>query len=503
MAYLTGINFMRKKLIVLMILVIMLPLSSIASSSVIKSTNEDLDPLVDVSVTVEIQAIRFLEDTLEKSYESSKAVIKIPLIKNLLNRLFRLATVDDGNPNFYVKVFINGEEFTSDVWPDSKYVYGTWRATLNVPDDEEFVDIKIQLWDLKDSSSIPCDISGDPDDYDVELTYSIKTGHWTGDDSLKDPSGYGRLCGTDDGTIYETDNDCEIWFNIYQNDFDGDTIPYWTEQYYYYTDPKVKDEGDPDGDGASVEWEYKWGYNPFIYDYYEEIDPDGDSINNYEEYRTSQWFSDPFRKDVFVELDMMEDGPNGEKVYFPEASEELLNTAFDRQNVVFHLDYGDMAGHDRVPFDDLSTRGELDQIYEDYFLHGDENNWRRGVFHYGIVTYNVDGPPGWMYRSNAFQLASLGMEDLTRYDWLDRNIIYASGYMHELGHTFAFNPIPGHNKQSQYPWQPGYWINRPYKSCMNYGWVYTLVDYSDGSRRSPDIDDWARIDYDAFEREWR
>jgi len=37
---------------------------------------------------------------------------------------------------------------------------------------------------------------------------------------------------------------------------------------------------------------------------------------------------------------------------------------------------------------------------------------------------------------------------------------------------------------------------------MNYGWMYYLVDYSDGSRPIPDIDDWSRIDYDAFEREW-
>jgi len=150
----------------------------------------------------------------------------------------------------------------------------------------------------------------------------------------------------------------------------------------------------------------------------------------------------------------------------------------------------------------LSKRSELDMTYYNYFLHGDEENWRRGVFHYGIVTYNVDSAPGWMFRSNAFQLASLGMEDLTRYAFLERDIIYASGYMHELGHTFDFYPIPGHNQVSQYPWQIGYWINRPYKSCMNYGWVYTLVDYSDGSHMSPDIDDWERIDYDAFEREW-
>ena len=74
--------------------------------------------------------------------------------------------------------------------------------------------------------------------------------------------------------------------------------------------------------------------------------------------------------------------------------------------------------------------------------------------------------------------------------------------MHELGHTFNFNPIPGHDQFSKNPWQIGYWLNKPYKSCMNYAWMYILVDYSDGSRASPDIDDWNRIDYNFFEHEW-
>ncbi len=491
---------MKKELIVVMIITMILPLTTSVNSLIINNEGEDLDPLVDVEVTVEIQAIRYLEEGLSSSFE--KPLIRSVIFRNLISKFFGSIITNDDTPSFYIKVFVNDHEFTSDIWPDSNYVYDTWTATLNVPDEQEFVNINIQLWNSKNSGDIACDISGDPENYDVDLVYSIKTGKWTGDDSLGDPSGYGRLCGTDDGTIYEQDNDCELWFDIYQNDYDNDGIPYWAEENYYSTNPAEKEEEDIDGDGVLLGWEYKWGYNPFSYDDHETLDSDGDSVNNLEEYLTSEWLSDPFRKDVFVELDMMEDGPNGEKVYFPEHSEELLNTAFSRQNIVFHLDYGDMGGHERVPFDDLSTRRELENVYYDYFLHGDENNWRRGIFRYGIVTYNVDSAPGWMFRSNAFQLASFGMEDLTKYSFLDRDIIYASGYMHELGHIFAFYPIPGHNQLSQYPWQLGYWINRPYKSCMNYGWVYTLIDYSDGSRMPPDIDDWERIDYDAFEREW-
>lgn len=491
---------MKNELAVIIVIATILPVATTVNSLLITTVNEDLDPLVDIEVTVEVQAIRYLEENLLSSFE--KQLRKPVMLRGLLGKFFGPMTTSDEAQSFYIQVFINDHDFSSDIWPDSNYVYDTWTATLNVPDDQEFVTIKIQLWSSKNGETIACDISGDLGDYDVELVYNIKTGKWTGDDSLGDPSGYGRLCGTDDGTIYDQDNDCELWFDIYQNDYDGDRIPYWTEEQYYYTNPKEKEGEDTDGDNVSLEWEYKWGYNPFSYDDHETLDPDGDSINNLEEYRTSEWLSDPFRKDVFVELDTMQDGPNGEKVYFPEHSEELLNSAFNRQNIVFHLDYGDMGGHDRVPFDDMSTWRELETTYQEYFLHGDPENWRRGVFHYGIVTYSVDGAPGWMFRSNGFQLASLGMEDLTKYSFLDREIIYASGYMHELGHTFGFNPIPGHSQFSQYPWQLGYWINRPYESCMNYGWVYTLVDYSDGSQMRPDIDDWERLDYDAFEREW-
>jgi len=500
---------MRKVLVLLVLGSFLISLSGTVNSTIFVSNDEDLDPLVDVSVTVDIHAIRFLEEDAPKV----KNVVEKKLGRfdgnNLffkaIKRLIDQKLIKSDDPSLYLKVLINDNEFTSDIWTDTKYIYDMqWSATLDVPDDQEFVDITIQLWNSINEDEVLCDLSADPERYDVNIQYSIKTGHWTGDDQLSDASGYGRLCGCDDGTIYQKDRDCELWFDIYQNDYDSDGIPYWMEVNTYGTDPEVKNSGDPDGDKIPVDWEWKWGYNPFEAENHEQLDPDDDSIDNYEEYLTSEWFSDPFRIDVFVELDMMGDGPNGEKVYFPENSEELLNTAFNRQNFVFHLDYGDMGGHEIVPFDSETTHSELRDIYEDYFLHGDKNNWRRGIFHYGLVTYDVL-PRGYMFRSNAFQIASLGMEEkAVQIPTSTREIVYASCYMHELGHTFAFNPIPGHNQLSQHPWQIGWWISRPYKSCMNYAWTYRIVDYSDGSNPSPDRNDWDtnRLKLDAFEREW-
>jgi len=523
---------MRKNIIVLIAGVLLLTSITTITTSLANSSNRtDFDPLVDVEVTVELQTIRWLEEKLStlpgsmsidvdagimpsaiqkalgNNYGSSTAPFENLELGSSEFTISKKATTSQDELNFYVKVFVNDVEFESDVWENTKYIYDSgWSATLNVPDEEEFVNIRIQLWNAKLTGDVLCDISGDADSKDVNLVYSIKTGHWTGDDALSDASGYGRLCGCDDGTIYQQDDDCEIWFNIYQNDFDGDDIPYWIEVNDYGTDPEVSNIGeDADNDDIPIEWEWKLGYDPLVWDNHNVLDPDGDSLNNYEEYLTSAWFSDPFRKDVYVELDLMGVGPNGETAYFPEQAAELIQTAFDRQNIIFHLDYGTMGGHDIIPYIYMVDQHSLNQIYYNYFLHGNENNWRRGVFHYGLVSYRAEGAAGYMFRNNAFQIASFGHDNMAKNKtYLDKDIIYASAYMHELGHTFGFWPIPGHNRLGGIAGLMDWLRCLPYKSIMNYGYMYVMVDYSDGSRRSPDLDDWdpSRMLFDYFEDEW-
>jgi len=197
------------KYCIILILVSFFIISSTTGIEVKSSFPIDYDPLVDVEVTVEIQKIRAF-DKEDKQVRIEEYIDKT------------------SDPDLYVKIIINDQEFTSDTWHNTKYIYEPqFSATLNVPDDDEFVTVKIQLWDWNENGDILCDIGDEKDD--VELIYSIKTGHWTGDDQLEDPSGYGRLNGCDDGSIYIRDLDCELWFNIFQNDYDYDGIPYWTE----------------------------------------------------------------------------------------------------------------------------------------------------------------------------------------------------------------------------------------------------------------------------------
>ncbi|MGC9308019.1 MAG: hypothetical protein ACP5FL_04495 [Thermoplasmatota archaeon] len=496
----------------------MAPLSGIAlyeneHGSVIDAAagDDDLDPLSDVEVTVCIEKIR----SLEADDVQPEPIDWIDLVSD---------------PDFYVKVFINGEEFISPVWRNQKYVYEEWSATADVPDDEEFVDVVIELWDKNPGLDRLCDLSINdaryPYSYTANLTYSIKTGHWCGDDYVPydenwcgpDRSGYGRLNGCDDNSQYQHDRDCELWFDIRQSDPDGDGIPYWTEVNVYGTDPAVDNTGeDADGDGVPIEWEHTWGhalvenwwrdtiypvwyYDPFTWEDHENMDPDDDGLTNVEEYLTAQWGSDPFRDDLFIELDQMEAGDDGEPAsMLPEGAKERLQTAYDKHNIVYHLDDGCMGGGEMIPFEEETGVEELrEDYYYDYFLHGDEDNWRQGVFHYGLVIWD-GGFNGYGIQRDMWQISAKYIEQKCRQlFFIDEDIIYASVFMHETGHSLNIRNPGVDNFDAIYPWQPEYWKYRGYRSCMNYGHTYTLVDYSDGSRGMNDFDDWGTLDLAYF-----
>jgi hypothetical protein len=273
----------------------------------------------------------------------------------------------------------------------------------------------------------------------------------------------------------------------------------------YGTDPNTNDSNlDPNHDGIPITWDWTWGYDPFAEDDHASFDPEHDGLNNYEEYRTSQWGSDPFRKDLFIELDQMAVGPSGETSVFPEGSKEILYTAYDRRNLVYHLDDGKWSetGSDAVPFEASTDYEGLDIIYYNYFLHGDENTWRRGVFHYGVLVYNCEIAGGNMFGPNRYQISSMQMEKKAKFPFLQYDVVYASAYMHECGHTLIHGEIGGHDSWSKYPWQLGWWYWHPYKSCMNYGYMYQMVDYSDGSRPIHDFNDWERMDLTGFQEDW-
>jgi hypothetical protein len=461
-----------------------------------------------------------------------------------------LDTIDIlGNPDFYVKVVINSNEYVSDIWQNTKYVSTpNWSASCEVPKDIEFVNISIQLWDKDPLKAQLCDLSIDEGTYEecrtAELTYSIATGIWWGDDSKGeggfegiDPSGYGRLNGCDDNSIYQEDRDCELWFDITQNDFDGDGIPYWIEVNQYNTSPLIDNRGeDPDHDGLPIEYEHKWGcaysewhhgeeggyywiYNPFVWENHSALDPDKDGLDNIEEYKTSQWGSDPFRQDIFIEIDQMEEGPNGEGSFVPALSYEMIRDSHAKHNIVWHIDDGRYGGSDLIPFMADITEVDLNDWYWTYFMHGDANNWRRGVFRWAVIVYNSTWAYGFTFGSDVngtfaldcFLLSSQYHDSRVKSIPLiaslirktfnsekQRELIYAGAIMHETGHTLNIH-APGVDSGA-WPWEIEYWRYASYKSVMNYRYIYNgIVDYSDGSHGKNDYDDWGTMDLTNFQ----
>ncbi len=488
-------------------LLFLIPVSSMGAENRETQNHINYDPLVDVHVTFTVTNIRSLE-VHDELYD----------ITQIIRRL--------NPPSFYLVVWINDEVFESQVWPDSHVVHTDLSFVANVSNYEEFVSIRVGLFEQNDRGNDRLwDITHRSKPAFAEIEYSIKTGHWTGDDYRGDFSGYGRLNGYDDGNYDKRIRVAEVFFDITQNDYDGDGIPYWTEVNVYGTDPTVDNRGeDYSGDGVPIEWEHRWGYDPFTWDDHLNLDPDEDGLTNYEEYLTSQWGSDPFRKDIFLELDQMELGPNGEGTLIPENSKNLVKKPFHRRNIVFHIDDGSMGGGELIPFQESVSWPGLQQIYKENFLNNDYDNWRRGVFHYSVITYQHDYFHGFAFPSivdenepillDCFQLSTKEHEEIP-YEYpllrilarksIDnqyyRELIYASAIMHETGHVLGIyhSNTPGcDNQTTKYPWQSGWWIWRNYRSCMNYGYMYTFVDYSDGTHGRNDFDDWGRIDLTLF-----
>jgi hypothetical protein len=455
-----------------------------------QKTREDYDPLVDVTITVDILAIRAL-DTID-----------------LLS-----------DPDFFVKVFVNGAEFTSPVWNDTKYLYDCYNVTVDVPDENRSVDVTIQLWENDGDKNTLCDISKYPNNngsgLDVHLNYDISIGRWSGDNNnVGDVTGYGRLSGCADRSIYKNEYDCELWFNIYQNDFDNDGLPYWIETNVYGTDPAFDDSGkDDDLDGVPIEWEHRFGFNPLVWEDHKNIDPDIDSLNNIEEFLTYNFGSDPFRKDVFLEIDYMQES-NGEVRYVSNDALELVKNPFHRRNIVFHFDTGELNGGEIVPFDSESQFEEVLDIWNTYFLHNNSDDWRRGVFHYVIFVHDQtpkgfafsgDVPPYWGYNpgTDSFVLANTLVEKKSKLPFRTTAFIIASLIIHEIGHNFGIRfgePFGCDNRMTNSPFKIGWYIWRNYRSIMNYRYTYTILDYSDGSHGKRDYDDWGNIDLTYFEK---
>ncbi|MBS3801874.1 MAG: right-handed parallel beta-helix repeat-containing protein [Candidatus Thermoplasmatota archaeon] len=260
---------------------------------------------------------------------------------------------------------------------------------------------------------------------------------------------------------------------------------------------------DTDNDGATDAWEKQYDYDPLSWDNHKELDPDNDGLTNIQECYTSQWGSDPFRKDIFLEVDWMP-SQTGDPDQNRLTAEDIqtMKEVFEVKDIMFHIDHGKMGGGELVPYQSNFSNANLRDIYWDYFLHQDLNNPRKGIFHYCII--NDWGPgPGFAFIGwdglDSFDISAQELSE--NQPRRERNRLIVGGSIHELGHTLGLT-VDDHQGNDNIPatwlFTKQWWRYRQYKSCMNYYYTYRILGFSDGTHGPYDFDDWSHMDYSFF-----
>jgi len=460
-----------------------------------KEVDNRISPLENQGLTLEIKRIRH---------------------RGLADKLMKFGRSWRNKPTFYFVGVIDEKEFSS----DKTSLFTTWdtmnmqrRILRDVEEEKEASEVKLTIVERTTTGLIfkkTTDIQKDS----FSVTYDYRTGRWSGDDNYKDNDGYGHYLG-------ET---FEIWFDIYQNDVDGDAIPYWTEVNILDTNPWKDDSKlDPDEDGIDTYWEWKWDYDPFTWDDHCELDPDIDGIENIEEYQMKKWLANPFSPDIYVEVDGMVKKNFLDPLHFlSKESQQFLIERFCRHGFNLYFDDGwpggpVNGGGEILPWYTASAMadGVILQYYENHFA--DE---RKGIFRYllcggdqpAFTTPTKFNRQDGMHVVNHFKL-DLGYKAFTK---RTKNLVLAMLTQHEMGHSLGINPWTfegcdntSYNKGKQAAKEfKDTWGQ--YVSCMNYYYschfektrTFQMYDYSNGKNGPPyDQNDWEALYLPNFQME--
>jgi len=499
--------------------------------------DDRVSPLTNQAVFFEINRIRH-KGIIDQMMNSGSKVVN-----NILKRISSinkdLYLILDGlrpgigwrkKPIFNFIAILDGFEYIApkdfETW-DTDYM--NIEFFRNVEEEQSVAEIEIKLVDKEKKVLRKNPVNRAMEGF--RLTYDFKTGRWNGDDFFNDSDGYGHF----NGSLFE------MWFNIRQTDYDADGIPFWTEVNVLKTNPRVNDmKLDPDDDGIPTAWEWKWGYDPHVWDNHTYLDPDEDGIQNIEEWYMEKWLANPYYREIYIEADFMERTPfrpykidigpgriikriqrprivkttyDGTKNIFYEESQQMLMERFSEHSITVHIDDGCMdGGGDYVQFLPEGTyRGNTGYFSEFYKNNFDDE--RKGIFRY-LVTGHWGG---WVYPQDFKNYADVMTTPTNRvfnknslcwaFTPRVKRIGQAVAVMHELGHTCSFSRegtwggVDNSSKRCGDP--PDYpWFD--YVSVMNYDYFgERYFDYSDGTHGEYDYDDWGKIDLPFFQRPGR
>lgn len=248
-------------------------------------------------------------------------------------------------------------------------------------------------------------------------------------------------------------------------------------------------------------------------------DTDNDGLNDYVE---SQWYAnrqavfcgtscvypDPTGKDIYVEVDWMNDGNQNLK---PSSTQlAAVVDMFDSQGVALHFDTGQHGGGNVLPsyISDLyfeQNSGQFD--FYDY-KNGTSTTSanfgvnRKHIWHYMISGYeyhDIEGSSGASYPGDDDTFISYGLisdNPGNDFDYNDVDTAISGTIAHELGHTLCLTSNSSYVSQAAecIDSKIDTWTSSDYDSVMNYTTQMFMTDYSGGLNGSPnDHNDWSAV----------
>ena len=207
--------------------------------------------------------------------------------------------------------------------------------------------------------------------------------------------------------------------DIYKKDSDKDKLPDINET-QLGTDPN---NPDTDGDGLLDGWEVLGVFK------------NGKKVVDLPSMGT-----DPLKKDLFLEIDWMDDGTNS---YKPENNAlQIVVNAFANKSIYLHIDTGQWGGGNPIAFQPNSSWHKYDSFSDDdertryeannkYLFDIKKNNFnknRLGIFRYALFVAPKEESSG---------QAELGGNLYVALEYNDTINRKAGTLMHELGHTLG------------------------------------------------------------------
>ena len=512
-----------------------------------KNTTIKLTAVVAVSIIILASVIVVFESQKEEKVEEKEEVIEVddrisPFLsqgltvevlrirnRGLMDKMLSFGSGWKNPPEYYWVSNVDGEIGDTSVIEAAGGVEGSgtfteWDTILKEcrvnykinNEDQETSQVKLTIMEIQKTGLLGRKESK-VEKEEISLKYDFRTGHWDGDDYLGDNDGYGHFLG----------EEYEIWFNLYQSDYDHDGIPFWTEVNIYDFDPTIDDsELDPDNDGIPSSWEWKYGYDPTTYDSHNKLDPDVDGIENIEEYKLAEFFSDPYSPDMYLETDGMKKGGffDWEHIFY-EGSQQMVIERFAQHGINVYIDDGWPDGPINGGGEMLDFVETLDEVVGGHMSRWYKHNFadeRKGVFRYVIVANNAGfiTPSEYNNYDHIVIDSSKYKTYVKRFAFTPKRqiIVLAKGVIHELGHSLGLEPwtfygidnMPNGNLRWPDTLTDEEWAkyNEQYVSVMNYRYIFdifkyrNLFDYSNGENGEPyDFDDWGHIYVPAFQRD--